>query len=142
MTQVTFNSADEAEAAFYAAFEAGDADAMMAVWADDDIGVECVHPMSTRLVSRDEVESSWRGIFSNGSSLKFEISEVRRMEAGELSVHIVHENIRYGAASGQRSRVIATNVYRKTEHGWFMVLHHGSPGAISPEPAAPEGPLH
>ena len=137
-----FTSPDEAEAAFYAAFEAADPDAMMAVWAADDIGVECVHPMSARLVSRAEVESSWRGIFSNGSTLRFEISDVRRMEVGDLSVHIVHENIRYGPDATQRSRVIATNVYRNTGKGWLMVLHHGSPGTVSAEPATPEGPLH
>jgi len=137
-----FASPDAAESAFYAAFEAADPAAMMAVWADDAVGVECVHPMSTRLISRSEVESSWRGIFSNGSSLHFEISDVRRMEIGDLSVHIVHENIRYGPGASQRSRVIATNVYRNTEKGWLMVLHHGSPGAVSAEPATPEGPLH
>lgn len=142
-----YDSADAAEAAFYRAFELADADAMMAVWAGDDVGVECVHPMGDRLVTRQQVEASWRGIFSGGPGLKFQINDVRRFDSEQVAVRIVNEDIRYGPDASQRSRIIATNVYHRTETGWLMVSHHGSPGtAPEPEmssgPMTPSGPLH
>ena len=137
MSQPVFGSADAAQDAFYAAFEAGDLDAMMAVWADDDVGVECIHPMSDRLTLREDIHTSWKNIFSSGARLTFNIRDVRRFDSDSLSVRLVHEEIRFGPRGDQRSVVIATNVYCRTGEGWLMVLHHGSPAS---PPQATEPP--
>ena len=41
---------------------------------------------------------------------------------------------------GRRGTVLATNVYRLTENGWRIVLHHGSPAGGGPAPAGEEPP--
>lgn len=121
---------EEAEAAFYAAFQYADIDAMMGVW-DAGNAIICIHPMGMALRGRAAVEASWRQIFEGGGKLLFELECASRYRDERLAAHCVHENIRYGAQFDQRSLVIATNVYTLTENGWRMVLHHGSPGVVA-----------
>ena len=54
---------DDAENAFYDAFERGDLPAMMAVWAEDE-DIICVHPTGPRLCGQDQVRESWAKIFA------------------------------------------------------------------------------
>ena len=122
-----YKTPQEAEAAFYDAFERADLDAMKAVWALDD-DVLCIHPMGPRLEGWDAVLASWGDIFSGGGGLRFDITGASYTSSDTVSVHCVHENIRYGENYAQRSMVIATNVYRLTDQGWRMCAHHGSPG--------------
>jgi hypothetical protein len=56
-----------------------------------------------------------------------------------MAVHCVYENIDHGPQLGQRSRVLATNIYMSTEQGWRMLVHHASPG-VSTE--IPDEELH
>lgn len=134
MKRQRFSTPDQAETAFYEAFERGDADAMMQVWADDD-GIVCVHPMGERLVGRDAVEDSWRRILGRGSSMGFTVTDGQYAQDGTIAVHCVHENIAYGPGRRQHALVIATNVYRLTSEGWRMVMHHASPTEAAEQPA-------
>ena len=56
-----------ANAAFYSAFAASDAQAMDAVWARR-APVACVHPGWDALVGRDRVMQSWRRILRGGGA--------------------------------------------------------------------------
>jgi hypothetical protein len=47
---------------------------------------------------------------------------------------VVHEHIRLGKDSQHQPPVIATNVYRLTDNGWRMVMHHASPTRATSEP--------
>ena len=121
-----FANSDEAERAFYEAFERADLEAMMEVWAEDE-EVACVHPGGQRIDGLEEVRESWRRIFSHGPSLRFRVSHRQIWRGALVAVHAVHENIH---APGERlGLVIATNVYVLTSGGWRMVLHHASPGS-------------
>ena len=51
-----FTSPEAVSQAFYEALEAGDIEAMMAVWADDE-EVVCVHPGGPRLTGFDAVRA-------------------------------------------------------------------------------------
>ena len=117
----------EAEAAFYDAFERADLDAMKAVWANDD-DLLCIHPMGPRLEGREAVLASWGDIFAAGAGLRFNISGASYTGGDAVSVHCVYENISYGEDFAQHSVVLATNVYRLTDDGWRICAHHGSPG--------------
>ncbi len=122
-----FDSPEATEAAFYAAFEQADVEAMMAVWAERR-PVECIHPRGPRLQGADAVRRSWTHIFRGGpSGLRFDVTEVRRIRDGDLVVHVVHERITVPGEPGTRPPVIATNVYCREDEGWRMVLHHASP---------------
>ena len=126
MSEPQYQSPEQAEAAFYAAFEAGDLAAMMQVWSTED-DVLCVHPGGPRLEGRAAVESSWAQIFAGGGTLRFRVIEARRYQAGDLAVHCVFEEIAYGRRFENLSTVTATNVYRLEPHGWRLLIHHASP---------------
>jgi ketosteroid isomerase-like protein len=129
VTAAEFSSPEEAEAAFYRAFEAGDLDAMMAVWADDE-DIVCIHPGSDRLVGSYAVRQSWRQILG-GSRLRFRIAAVETWRTGSMAVRSVYERISIEGETTQVTPIVATNVYVLTGQGWRLWMHHASavPGA-------------
>ncbi|UCH53862.1 MAG: nuclear transport factor 2 family protein [Pseudomonadota bacterium] len=131
MTETNYRTPQEAEAAFYRAFSARDVTSMMAVWSDAD-DIVCVHPGGQMLTGNDAIRGSWTAIFSNAPEIQFVVAEQQRSHGERLAVHVVQEHIRSG---GQlpRAPIIATNVYRLTDGGWRMVLHHASPGVVADE---------
>lgn len=136
MNSPFFATPQEAEAAFYRAFSQRDLRAMMAVWADDE-DVVCIHPGGQTLMGGEAVRASWAEIFRNAPDMQFIVAEKQRSQNDTLAVHVVHEHIRTGGEMS-RAPILATNVYRRTDSGWRMVLHHASPG--SSEGTAPEEP--
>jgi ketosteroid isomerase-like protein len=117
----TFTSADEAEQAFYAAFNQCDANAMAQIWAADD--VICIHPGSQVIVGYEAVLRSWRHILTNAELPEIKIVVLNRLISDMLVVHLVEERITTG---DNYAAVLATNVYKKYPQGWLMVEHHGS----------------
>jgi hypothetical protein len=67
--------------------------------------------------------------------MEFRLSDVSHIYDQNLCVHVLHEHIRLGKDTHFQPPVIATNVYRLTDGGWRMVLHHASP-TRAPKPAA------
>jgi len=124
--KTVFSSPEAAEAAFYRALQKGDLKLMMAVW-DEDENISCVHPGGQRLEGHAAVRQSWEQIFSHASELAIQLSDESRFEDQNLTVHVVHEHIRFSKEGQHQPPVIATNVYRLTEKGWRMVMHHASP---------------
>ncbi len=142
VSDVRFATPQEAEDAFYAAFERSDLEAMAGVWADDE-AVVCVHPGGDRLRGRGAVLESWRRIFAGSTPLSFEVSAATLIQDAWLAVHCVYEDIAHGARLEHRARMIATNVYRLTEEGWRMIVHHASPAETQesvPHEAGEEAP--
>ena len=127
-----FATALEAEAAFYTAFSKRDLNGMMAVWDEAD-DVVCVHPLGTVLVGAAAVRASFERLLSNPQEMTFMVEERHRSSDDKLALHVVREHIRISGK--QQPPVAATNVYRLTEDGWRMILHHASP---APEPEQPE----
>lgn len=124
---VVGGSADDTEAAFYAALQEGDIDKLMDCWADED-EVVCVHPGGPRLVGVLAIRSAFETMFNHGS-IRAKPERVRKIESIASSVHNVLEKIEIMTQDGpQEAYVIATNVYHKTAQGWRMVAHHASPG--------------
>jgi len=130
MTGRKLLTSTQAQAAFYAAFEHGDLDAMMMVWSDDS-DVVCIHPHGPRLNGVREVREGWRQILAHSPRMRFEISELNTFHADDLAVHLVNEHIRISDAGQPEFTVLATNVYRRTASGWRIVIHHASPAADS-----------
>jgi len=137
MSETRYYTPQEAEAAFYASFQRKDLAGMMAVWAEGD-DIVCVHPGGRMLIGADAVRAGWDDIFRRGPAMQFIVDERRRAEDGGLALHIVHEHIRVGGEMAP-APVLATNAYRRTAHGWRMILHHASPG---PAAARPAGTVH
>jgi uncharacterized protein (TIGR02246 family) len=125
---------EDAETAFYEAFERADLAGMMSVWAEDD-DVVCIHPQGPRLTGFEAVRESWVQIFSGGTSrLKLRTVEERKFAGQSVAVHSVVEVLSVPGQQGPTQSVCATNVYELTDNGWRMVVHHASPLS---EPATP-----
>jgi len=124
---VLFDTPDEAEQAFYTAFEQADLEAMMQVWDEED-DIVCVHPMGPCLTGVQAVAESWQEIFEAGHAMRFRVTQRCFTGNENLSVHTVIEHISHGRRLENRSVVIATNIYKLTPFGWRMIVHHASPG--------------
>ena len=123
------SSAEAAEAAFYEALQAGDVEAVMRVWSDDDDPV-CVHPGGPRLVGAAAIRASYEQMLG-GSALPIAPERVLRTVTLGCAVHNVVERVRLPAGAAPASAcVLATNVYLRTPQGWRLVLHHASPGTL------------
>lgn len=115
-------SSTETETVFYEAFMHCDIEVMSALWADDD--VVCVHPGSGIISGYEAVVRSWQHILENSQPTDIHYSLVSKSIVDDLAVHIVTEEIRNNGSVV--AVVVATNVYRRFNHGWLMIEHHGS----------------
>lgn len=116
-----------ANLAFYTAFEAADLEAMRAVWSNDPI-VSCIHPGWAPLLGWRSVEQSFVAIFSNPGWLRVKPTDVIAVVDESLAwvrcIEVVSSLSDRGPAQG---RVAATNLFRREDGVWKMILHHGSP---------------
>ena len=120
-------NADDIEAAFYRALQAGDIDKLMACWADED-EIVCIHPGGPRVVGAVAIRATFESMFSNGS-IRAWPERVRKTLGAGSAVHNVVERVEVlGKEGPAQAWVIATNVYHKTAQGWRLVAHHASPG--------------
>jgi SnoaL-like domain len=163
-------SAQAVELAFYEAISAGDIDALMQLWAEQD-DIVCIHPGSPRLVGYAAIRASWEAMFERGS-LQVHASQLHTVHTDTCAIHNVVEDVigsmgfgdfdddeseeddddeaheddsgEGGGMHGSAGRgvyLLATNIYIKTRLGWRMVLHHVS---LTPGNAPPAnyGLLH
>ena len=134
----------EANAAFYAAFEQADFDAMDELWADDD-GVVCVHPAATPIRGRDDVMKAWIALMAGAPYIQFFLTDVDASVTDDLGIVTCAENVLSAGAdtplgSFAGGSAVATNVFRRSDGDWRLWVHHASPVLSSADPAAPEWP--
>ena len=137
MITKNYATPQDAEQAFYLAFEHADLVEMMAVWAEED-DIACVHPGGGRHSGVVEVRESWRQIFSQGPRLRFRLTGNRVFSGRMMSVHSVYERVSVTGDPRPTNPVLSTNIYVLTERGWRMLVHHASP--LAPEAAPSETP--
>lgn len=112
---------------FYRAFESLSIETMEAVWSHAD-DVRCVHPGWKDLVGWAAIHESWKAIFQSMSYMELNITDLQVWASGDLACVACHENIvTFRDGQEVRTVVLATNVFRREEGLWRMVLHHGSP---------------
>ena len=126
MALASFTTPQEAEQAFYEAFQRADLEALMAVWAEDD-EVFCVHPGGSRLTGLASIRESFRQLFRNGATMRFQLRGVQQVRGGLLAVHSVYEHITLVGERRQADPIVATNLYANAGGGWRMIGHHASP---------------
>ena len=120
-------SADDVEAAFYEALQAGDIEQLMACWADED-DIVCVHPGGPRLVGAAAIRAAFEAMFANGA-VRAHPERLRKVESLGAALHNVLERVDLVTAEcTQHAWVVATNVYFKTAQGWRLMAHHARPG--------------
>ena len=118
-----------ANARFYSAFAAKDADAMAAVWARR-APIACIHPGWQPLRGRDAVLASWRSILSGPGAPPITCGDAVAHVLGDTAFVLCVERI-------PAVELIATNIFIREDGEWKMVHHHASGiarGADEPEP--------
>ena len=118
-------------AAFYAAFEAGDLDAMAALWLDDPETL-CVHPGALPVRGTASINRSWALIMANTPYIQFFLTDVEvNVLSGVASVTCTENVLTADEMTDEDSfagaRAVATNVFVRTEKGWRLWIHHASP---------------
>lgn len=136
MSKSFFPTPQDAEAAFYEAFEQKDLSAMMSVWAEDE-EIVCIHPGGERMSGFDKVRAGWAQIFSSPEPMHIELSNQIYTQNTLLAVHSVYENIAVSGENKARPPLLVTNVYIRTVGGWRMLLHHASAAMIRAAEPAP-----
>ncbi len=129
-----------ANQSFYQAFNRQDIDLMVKAWAQRE-DIICLHPGWSALIGLDDIIESWEGIFEAGEGLEIELSDVKVEVSGEMAWVRCRENLFSLSLSGvHASRVFATNLFRKIDGRWRMVLHHASslPQEMSAEDDLPD----
>jgi ketosteroid isomerase-like protein len=122
-----FDSAQDAEDAFYDAFEESDIDKMMDTWADND-DIACVQPMNEQIQGRTAVRQSWEQVFSAGMEVDIEIHHQQWIETANTAIHIVHQQLTFAEGRAQKlPALVVTNIYLHDDGGWHLVVHHASP---------------
>jgi len=113
-----------ANAAFYAAFEARDLDAMSRIWEHSD-RIVCTHPGWASLRGWGQVAASFFALFQNSQHLQFILTRESAEVAGGTAWVSVDENI---LEVPNATTVAAFNLFARDDDGdWLMVAHHASP---------------
>lgn len=111
--------------AFYAAFNAQDADSMALLWAERAECV-CLHPGAAAIHGRTAILRSWRAILGSRGAPRIDVESPRVVMLGETAMVLCYERV--GDRSGSQSAVLAaTNVFVREGDVWKMVHHHASP---------------
>jgi ketosteroid isomerase-like protein len=136
----TVEAVRAANAAFYAAFEARDLDAMAEVWERTE-RASVTHPGWPRLSGWGRVAGSWDAIFRHTPFIQFVLTDERVDVVGDTAWVTLDENILQAAGESDDdddgdaplsgARVAATNVFVRDGDRWQMVMHHGSPVGAS-----------
>ncbi len=124
-----------ANAAFYAAFEARDLDAMAEVWEHSDRAT-VTHPGWPTLRGWARVGGSWDAIFKHTPYIQFFLTDEHVEVEGDTAWITLDENILQAgsdhpsggdASTLTDAKVAATNVFVRDFGRWRMIVHHGSP---------------
>ncbi|WP_421109195.1 nuclear transport factor 2 family protein [Streptomyces sp. NEAU-S77] len=135
--------------ALYEAMEQGDHGALDRLWLDSaETEVSCVHPGWPVLRGRGEVLRSYALIMANTDYIQFFLTDVEVSVMADTALVTCTENILSGAPAEEEGQlgplvgqlVVATNVFRRTDDGWKVWSHHGSPVLAERDDEGPEGP--
>ncbi|MFE2088137.1 nuclear transport factor 2 family protein [Streptomyces sp. NPDC059460] len=127
---------EQANTAFYEAMERGDLDALSGLWLPgENLTISCVHPGWPVLSGRGEVLRSYALIMANTEYIQFFLTDVGVSMTRDTALVTCTENILSGGPAEDGGElgplvgqlVVATNVFRRTEDGWKLWSHHGSP---------------
>jgi len=127
--------------AYYAALEAGDIDAMEALWLDGpaSASVSAIYPGSPAVHGRKEVLRTFAVLMANTSYIQFILTDVHVAVAGETAFVSCTENVLTpGARSGAvfaAGRAVATKVLLRVDGQWRLWQHHASPVVDRREPS-------
>ncbi len=121
-----------AHARFYAAFAAGDYDAMETLWSTTAPCL-CVHPGAPAIHGRSGVLASWRSVLERPPSVSASQPQVAVIRGIAFVTCFEHIG---------EVKLVATNVFVWENAAWRLVHHQAGPLREVPASEGPHGPLH
>ena len=130
--------AEQANAAFYSAFENADLDAMRDLWLEDAETL-CVHPGAMPVRGTPAISRSWALIMANTPYIQFFLTDVEVSVLGSTSSggsviasvtcteNVLTGDERTGPDAFGGAKAVATNVFVRMADGWRLWIHHASP---------------
>jgi ketosteroid isomerase-like protein len=131
-----FVTPQDAEDAFYDAIDEHSPDQMRKVWSTSPDSM-CLLPMQPMIVGGEPIQQHWRQMMQPGFQLEISVTHLRWIESGDLAVHLVEERLSNPQQGGQQPPIYATNIYRKGDDGWLLLVHINSPAPPPPGSAPP-----
>ena len=131
----TYATPQEAEDAFYAALEDGDVNQLLSVWAEAD-DICCLLPMYPLIQGRKDVADVFTQLFSQGHGVALAIEHLTWIQTDDIAIHQVEEIIQnLPPETPPPPPFYGTNIYRKDNTGWRLIVHQNAP---TPRPPPPE----
>jgi ketosteroid isomerase-like protein len=128
----------EANNRFYMAMNALDIEEMDEVWMDDDRAV-CVHPGREAIIGYERIRESWLAIFAASDSISIAAGQERVQLSDDVAWVVCVETISLIIEEGLAAAAAqATNIFRRINGRWRMVLHHASPIPFTTQDEWPE----
>ena len=137
-----FDSAADAEDAYYDAIDESDTEKLMSVW-EDSSEVGCLLPMQPMCSGREAIESLWRPMLDPDMGVDIMINHLQWIESGDIAIHVIEERItlRGDGGAGTQPPIYAVNTFRRSGDGWRLLIHVNSPAPPPPGAMAP-GRMH
>ncbi|MEW8256490.1 MAG: nuclear transport factor 2 family protein [Candidatus Thiodiazotropha taylori] len=120
-----YQTPQDAEDAYYDAIDEGDLSAMMTVWEESD-EILCLLPMMPAQRGRAAIETAWGALLNEDVKLDIEIKHLSWIETENVAIHLIEELVKADPETPPHP-VYATNIYRKGDQGWCLVMHQNSP---------------
>ena len=131
----TYATPPEAEDAFYDALDDGDLNQLLSVWAESD-DICCLLPMYPMIQSRQGVADVFTHLFSQGHGVSLAVTHLGWIETDNIAIHQVEETIEDPPADRHTPPPFyGTNIFRKDNTGWRLIVHLNAP---TPPPPPPE----
>jgi ketosteroid isomerase-like protein len=132
---MTYNSPQDAEDAFYDALDEGNLEKLLSVWAKSD-DISCLLPMHPMIRSRQAVTDLFTRILSQGHGVSLTARHLGWIHADDIAIHHVEETIQNPPpGTPQPPPFYGTNIYRKDETGWRLIVHQNAPTPPPPQGA-------
>ncbi|HVG32200.1 MAG TPA: nuclear transport factor 2 family protein [Pyrinomonadaceae bacterium] len=123
---------------FYAAMNSLDISEMDEVWMDDTAAV-CVHPGREAILGYERIRESWLMIFAATDSMMIASTNELVTVAGDIAWVACTETISIMTDEGLAAAAAqATNIFRRRNDGWRMILHHASPVPLTTQDEWPD----
>lgn len=118
---------EEANLAFYDAFNKRDIERMSQVWSRSP-HARCVHPGWELVIGWSDIRQSWVDIFRTIQEIDFRLEDVHIEVSGRTAwVNLVaHVQVTTDEGDAFQATVVTTNVFEEIDQFWMVVLHHSS----------------
>jgi uncharacterized protein (TIGR02246 family) len=130
-----YNTPQEAEDEFYDALEEGDLARLLSVWSDSE-DICCLLPMYPLIQGRKGIEDVFTHLFSQGQGVELSVVHLSWIQTDDIAIHLVEETIqKVPPGENPPPPFYGTNIYRKEDRGWRLIVHQNAP---TPPPPPPE----